>query len=122
MEKPRYSYSKRVCFVMLVENIVGNPNHHFSQKIGNFRRKGKKMLVKKRIKTASGEKKGLLLTRESSGEGAAGGDFRMLEVSGGYEGIKERFSTAVLKCIIIRLDCSSRTDKMPLLARRNLLV
>lgn len=52
----------------------------------------------------------------------------MLEVSGSYEGIKERFSkleglTVVLKCTMIRLDCSSRTDKMPLLTSgRNLLV
>lgn len=51
----------------------------------------------------------------------------MLEVSGGYEGIKERFSkleglTVVLKCIF-RLDCSSRIDKMLLLASgRNLLL
>lgn len=51
----------------------------------------------------------------------------MLEVSGGYEGIKERFSkleglTVVLKCIF-HLDCSSRIDKMLLLASgRNLLL
>lgn len=49
----------------------------------------------------------------------------MLEVSGGYKGIKERFSklkglTAVLKCII---RCSLWIDKMPLLASgRNMLV
>lgn len=71
------------------------------------------------------KKKGLLLTRERSGEGVAGGDFRMLEVSGGYKGIKERFSklkglTAVLKYII---RCSLWIDKMPLLASgRNMLV
>lgn len=38
----------------------------------------------KRGQKASGEKKGLLLTRESSDEGAAGEDFQMLEVFSGY--------------------------------------
>lgn len=67
------------------------------------------------------------MTRESSGEGEAGGGFRMLEVSGGYAGIKERFSkleglTVVLECII-HLDFSSRIDKVPLMAsERSLLL
>lgn len=42
------------------------------------------MLVGKEDKTASGKKKGSLLTRESSDEGAAGVDFQMLEVFSGY--------------------------------------
>lgn len=96
MERPRYSYSQIKVFVLvlLVDNIVANPSHPFSQKRGDFRRQGrvwKKDAGKKRGYKRLLEKKGLLLTRESSGEGEAGGDIRKLEVSGGYGGIKERF-------------------------------
>lgn len=96
--------------VLLAENMVGHPNHPFSLKRGEvLQKKGKsaeKDAGKKRgYKQLLGKKRGLLLTREQSGEGAAGGGFQMLEVSGGYEGLKERFSklkglTVVLNCMI----------------------
>lgn len=86
--------AKGFVLVLLVENIVGKSQPPLFPKNRGFYKKGKKcgkkMLVKKEDKNGLLEKKGLLLTRESSGEGAAGGGFRMLEVSGGYEGIKEK--------------------------------
>ena len=81
------------------------------------------MLAKKGIKTACGEKRVTVTKREQCRRSSRR---RFPEVSGGYEGIKERFCeleglTAVLKCIINRLDCRARKDKMPTLASGRLV-
>lgn len=53
--------AKGFVLVLLVENIVRNPNHPLSPKIGDLIRKGKsaekKMQVKKGIKSVAGEKR-----------------------------------------------------------------
>lgn len=112
--------AKGFVLVLLAENRGGNPNLHFSplKNIILDESCGKKTLAKNRIKTACGEKR---VTVEKREQCRGSSRRRFPEVSGGYEGIKERFCeleglTAVLKCIINRLDCRARKDKMPTLA------
>lgn len=67
--------------------MVGHANHPFSLKHEGFQKKGKtaeKDAGKNEDINSFWEKRGLPLTSEQNGEGAAGGGFQMLEVSGGY--------------------------------------
>lgn len=71
--RPRYSYSQRVCFGIVSGEYSGKsqPSLFPKKERGDLRERGKcgkKMLVKKEDKKRLLEKKGLLLTRESSGE------------------------------------------------------